>query len=87
MPQSDATRFACRFDGCPRSFSRHEHLQRHILNHADGEFTCERCRTVFKRPDLLGMPDAQRVSQDVDAENIQSGTWPDIVEKTPRVQR
>lgn len=25
-----------------------------MLNHSDTEHTCERCRTVFKSPDLLG---------------------------------
>lgn len=54
MPQGHSGRFACQFDGCGRSFGRQEHLQRHVLNHTSGDFTCDRCRTVFKRPDLLG---------------------------------
>lgn len=52
---SQPGRFSCSFQGCQRTFSRQEHLQRHVLNHAEIDFTCERCRTVFKRPDLLGM--------------------------------
>ena len=47
-------RFACQNDGCGRSFTRAEHLQRHLLNHSTGEFTCGRCRAHFKRRDLLG---------------------------------
>lgn len=47
-------RVECQFAGCNRSFTRHEHLQRHALNHADGDYTCDRCRAHFKRPDLLG---------------------------------
>lgn len=49
-------RFACHHDGCGRSFTRAEHLQRHLLNHSTGEFTCSRCRAHFKRRDLLGEP-------------------------------
>ncbi|EME81725.1 uncharacterized protein MYCFIDRAFT_50372 [Pseudocercospora fijiensis CIRAD86] len=52
MPQANG-RWVCDAEGCGRSFSRHEHLQRHVLNHAEGEHTCERCRAHFKRPDLL----------------------------------
>lgn len=47
-------RFLCQADGCGRSFTRAEHLQRHLLNHSTGEFTCTRCRAHFKRRDLLG---------------------------------
>ncbi|KXT01898.1 hypothetical protein AC578_2175 [Pseudocercospora eumusae] len=52
MPQANG-RWTCDAEGCGRSFSRHEHLQRHVLNHAEGDHTCERCRAHFKRPDLL----------------------------------
>lgn len=48
------TRWYCQYNGCGRDFGRREHLERHSLNHADGEFTCERCRAHFKRADLLG---------------------------------
>lgn len=51
-------RFVCQNDGCERSFTRAEHLQRHLLNHSTGDFTCSRCRAHFKRRDLLGrVPD------------------------------
>jgi len=33
-------------------------LQRHLLNHSTGEYTCDRCRAHFKRRDLLGKNDA-----------------------------
>ncbi|KAL1383822.1 fungal-specific transcription factor domain-containing protein [Phyllosticta capitalensis] len=46
-------KFACGYAGCGRSFTRSEHLQRHLLNHTEGESTCERCRAHFKRKDLL----------------------------------
>ncbi|PVI01567.1 hypothetical protein DM02DRAFT_613517 [Periconia macrospinosa] len=47
-------RFRCQSEGCERSFTRAEHLQRHLLNHSNGDFTCARCRAHFKRRDLLG---------------------------------
>lgn len=47
-------RYTCEKDDCGRSFTRAEHLQRHLLNHTTGAFTCERCRAHFKRKDLLG---------------------------------
>jgi hypothetical protein len=47
-------KFACETAGCGRSFTRAEHLQRHLLNHSTGEHTCNRCRAHFKRRDLLG---------------------------------
>lgn len=49
-------RFVCQANGCGRGFTRAEHLQRHLLNHSTGEFTCARCRAHFKRRDLLGKP-------------------------------
>lgn len=51
---SGEKKFVCRHDGCERSFTRAEHLQRHLLNHSSGDFTCGRCRAHFKRRDLLG---------------------------------
>ncbi|KAK7557293.1 fungal-specific transcription factor domain-containing protein [Phyllosticta citricarpa] len=50
---SAVKKFACGYSGCGRSFTRSEHLQRHLLNHTEGESTCERCRAHFKRKDLL----------------------------------
>jgi hypothetical protein len=47
-------KFTCQNDGCGRTFTRAEHLQRHLLNHSNGEYTCDRCRAHFKRRDLLG---------------------------------
>lgn len=54
--KNDGRRFVCDNDGCGRSFTRAEHLQRHLLNHSTGEYTCDRCRAHFKRRDLLGKP-------------------------------
>jgi hypothetical protein len=47
-------KFVCHNESCERSFTRAEHLQRHLLNHSTGEYTCARCRAHFKRRDLLG---------------------------------
>lgn len=47
-------RFVCEANRCGRTFTRAEHLQRHVLNHSTGDFTCTRCRAHFKRRDLLG---------------------------------
>jgi hypothetical protein len=44
----------CKHDGCGKRFTRLEHLNRHALNHKEGDATCSRCRAHFKRPDLLG---------------------------------
>lgn len=52
--KNEGKRFICDNDGCGRSFTRAEHLQRHLLNHSTGEYTCDRCRAHFKRRDLLG---------------------------------
>jgi hypothetical protein len=52
----EGRKFACDTAGCGRSFTRAEHLQRHLLNHSTGEHTCDRCRAHFKRRDLLGKP-------------------------------
>ena len=54
LSKNGEKRFICQNDGCGRSFTRAEHLQRHLLNHSTGEFTCSRCRAHFKRRDLLG---------------------------------
>ncbi|KAJ4288062.1 hypothetical protein N0V90_012079 [Kalmusia sp. IMI 367209] len=53
LSKNGEKRFVCQNDGCGRSFTRAEHLQRHLLNHSTGEFTCSRCRAHFKRRDLL----------------------------------
>ena len=50
----EGRKFTCETAGCGRSFTRAEHLQRHLLNHSTGEHTCDRCRAHFKRRDLLG---------------------------------
>jgi uncharacterized Zn-finger protein len=50
----EGKKFSCQQDGCGRTFTRAEHLQRHLLNHSNGDFTCDRCRAHFKRKDLLG---------------------------------
>ena len=55
-------KFLCGFEGCGRSFTRSEHLQRHLLNHTAGENTCERCRAHFKRRDLLGESGVRSIS-------------------------
>lgn len=60
----EGKKFVCESAGCGRSFTRAEHLQRHLLNHSTGAYTCNRCRAHFKRRDLLGkaklpLPDAQ----------------------------
>ncbi|KAF2170954.1 hypothetical protein M409DRAFT_63963 [Zasmidium cellare ATCC 36951] len=73
-------RFPCQFDGCNRSFSRQEHLHRHVLNHADGEFTCDRCRTVFKRPDLLERHMARHRRKDAEGGTLMTRKrlWKDV---------
>lgn len=52
--KNESKKFICQNDGCGRTFTRAEHLQRHLLNHSNGEYTCDRCRAHFKRRDLLG---------------------------------
>lgn len=49
-------RFACDWPGCDKIYSRSEHLQRHILNHAPREiYACDEpgCDHKFVRSDLL----------------------------------
>ncbi|KAF1969886.1 hypothetical protein BU23DRAFT_538935 [Bimuria novae-zelandiae CBS 107.79] len=60
-------KFICQNDGCGRSFTRAEHLQRHLLNHSTGEFTCTRCRAHFKRRDLLDRHMARHRQKDQEA--------------------
>ncbi|KAF2148167.1 hypothetical protein K461DRAFT_325084 [Myriangium duriaei CBS 260.36] len=43
----------CGEPGCGKSFTRSDHLQRHALNHSQGNSTCPRCSVHFKRQDLL----------------------------------
>ena len=57
LSKNEGKKFVCTNDGCGRSFTRAEHLQRHLLNHSTGEYTCDRCRAHFKRRDLLGKND------------------------------
>lgn len=55
MPSSSKPKkYCCAWEGCDKSFTRSDHLQRHILNHSTGGSTCPRCSLHFKRPDLLG---------------------------------
>ncbi|KAL5114757.1 hypothetical protein ACEQ8H_007374 [Pleosporales sp. CAS-2024a] len=51
--KADGKKFTCEHGNCGRTFTRAEHLQRHLLNHSNGEYTCDRCRAHFKRRDLL----------------------------------
>jgi uncharacterized Zn-finger protein len=44
----------CNWPNCGKSFNRSDHLQRHTLNHEQGNSTCPRCSAHFKRQDLLG---------------------------------
>ncbi|KAF2146659.1 uncharacterized protein K452DRAFT_323781 [Aplosporella prunicola CBS 121167] len=60
-------KFACQYDSCGRSFTRSEHLQRHLLNHTAGQSTCERCRAHFKRRDLLERHMARHRQKDAEA--------------------
>ncbi|KAJ9131806.1 Zinc c2h2 type domain-containing protein [Pleurostoma richardsiae] len=49
-------RFRCEYQGCDKVYSRHEHLQRHQLNHNPKEiFRCDEpdCQVSFVRADLL----------------------------------
>ncbi|KAI6246874.1 Nicotinate catabolism cluster-specific transcription factor [Erysiphe necator] len=57
-------KFACSFSGCGKCFSRSEHLQRHALNHKDGDNTCLRCMTHFRRRDLLDRHMARHKEKD-----------------------
>ncbi|GAA6059026.1 hypothetical protein JCM10212_001251 [Sporobolomyces blumeae] len=50
----EGKRYACDFDGCTKSFSRPDHLNRHKLNHNPTQiFNCDRCSKTFVRMDLL----------------------------------
>ncbi|POS85180.1 hypothetical protein EPUL_003991 [Erysiphe pulchra] len=57
-------KFTCSFSGCGKCFSRSEHLQRHALNHKDGDNTCLRCMTHFRRRDLLDRHMARHKEKD-----------------------
>lgn len=54
MTSEQRKKHVCQWPECGRSFSRSDHLQRHMLNHSSEGRTCPRCRAHFKRPDLLG---------------------------------
>ncbi|GAA5961970.1 hypothetical protein JCM21900_001988 [Sporobolomyces salmonicolor] len=50
----EGKRYACDHDGCGKSFSRPDHLNRHRLNHNPTQiFNCNRCSKTFVRMDLL----------------------------------
>ncbi|CAI6331446.1 unnamed protein product [Periconia digitata] len=95
---SGEKKFACQNEGCERSFTRAEHLQRHLLNHSNGDFTCSRCRAHFKRRDLLDRHMARHRQKDEEAGregtgilNTRKRMWKDaegnIVTKKPTLDR
>ena len=57
----------CPRPGCGKSFTRFDHLQRHMLNHSTWSSTCSRCRRHFKRPDLLHRHMLRHQKKDEDA--------------------
>lgn len=57
----------CPCQGCEKSFTRSDHLRRHMLNHSIGTSTCTRCRLHFKRPDLLDRHMLRHQKKDEDA--------------------
>ncbi|KAI5861557.1 fungal-specific transcription factor domain-containing protein [Durotheca rogersii] len=86
--------FACAHEGCGKSFTRSEHLHRHRKNHTDGDWTCQRCRAHFKRPDLLERHMSRHRKRDIEAGgegigvlNTRKRMWKDhngrIVQKRP----
>ncbi|KAF1952789.1 hypothetical protein CC80DRAFT_596384 [Byssothecium circinans] len=91
-------RFTCQHEGCERSFTRAEHLQRHLLNHSKGDFTCSRCRAHFKRRDLLDRHMARHRQKDEEAGaeghgilNTRKRMWKDaegnVVTKKPALEK
>ncbi|KAI5365052.1 hypothetical protein Slin15195_G045900 [Septoria linicola] len=80
MHQPQDNRWHCQHEGCGRSFTRHEHLQRHVLNHADGDYTCDRCRAHFKRPDLLERHIARHRRKDAEGGQLMTRKrlWKDV---------
>ncbi|KAI9204206.1 uncharacterized protein BJ171DRAFT_424497 [Polychytrium aggregatum] len=47
-------RYRCQFPGCPSSFARAEHLQRHQLIHTgERPYRCDICGRYFSRRDNL----------------------------------
>jgi hypothetical protein len=69
--KDETKKFTCENNGCGRTFTRAEHLQRHLLNHSNGEYTCDRCRAHFKRRDLLG----KNTISSLHMGNNSLGTW------------
>ncbi|KAH7399851.1 fungal-specific transcription factor domain-containing protein [Cadophora sp. MPI-SDFR-AT-0126] len=68
-PPTPLKEFRCTFGTCTKSFSRAEHLHRHALNHDEtkGVNTCERCKAVFKRKDLLDRHMSRHREKDAEA--------------------
>ncbi|KAF2847601.1 hypothetical protein T440DRAFT_456029 [Plenodomus tracheiphilus IPT5] len=96
--KNEGKKFVCSHDGCGRAFTRAEHLQRHLLNHSTGEYTCGRCRAHFKRRDLLErhMTRHRQKDEEAGAEgygilNTRKRMWKDadgrIVTKKPTLSR
>ncbi|KAF2705081.1 hypothetical protein K504DRAFT_484812 [Pleomassaria siparia CBS 279.74] len=96
--KNDGRRFQCENQGCGRTFTRAEHLQRHLLNHSTGEYTCTRCRAHFKRRDLLDRHMARHRQKDDEAGaaghgvlNTRKRMWKDadgnIVTKKPTLNK
>lgn len=76
VPQPDpAKAYVCKHNGCGKSFTRLEHLNRHALNHTAGQATCQRCRAHFKRPDLLGKRDNCQPSLRMEVDKMDSPAY------------
>lgn len=68
MSSKESTKkHVCKYEGCNKSFTRSDHLQRHSLNHTTGQSTCPRCSVHFNRPDLLDRHLARHKQKDEEA--------------------
>ncbi|KAF2767123.1 hypothetical protein EJ03DRAFT_316261 [Teratosphaeria nubilosa] len=90
MPPQKEKRHVCTIAGCGKIFTRNEHLQRHLLNHTDSDFTCERCRAHFKRQDLLERHLVRHNAKDAEGSSLMTRkrSWKDangdIVTQRPK---